>query len=88
MVSQITLLGGLEFSKHTWILAVQSEVMAVILEPETPGGFKLSMDCRIESSSATAEDIVEQRISLTESTWKGSLQENFVWLSLQIGADS
>ena len=46
------------------MLAVQSDVMAVIFDPETPGGLRLSMDCRMESSSATAEDIVPQRIFL------------------------
>ena len=40
------------------MLAVQSEVIAVIFEPETPGGLRLSIDCRTESSSATADDIV------------------------------
>lgn len=40
------------------MLAVQSEVMLVILDPETPGGLRLSMDCRYASSSATAEDIL------------------------------
>lgn len=42
---------------RTWMLAVQRVVIALILEPETPGGLRLSMDCRIESSSATADDI-------------------------------
>lgn len=37
------------------MLAVQSEVTLVILEPETPGGLRLSMDCKMLSSSATAE---------------------------------
>ena len=34
--------------------------MVVILDPETPGGLRLSMDCRTESSSATADDIVRR----------------------------
>lgn len=41
------------------MLAVQRVVMALILDPETPGGLRLSMDCRIESSSATADDMLE-----------------------------
>jgi hypothetical protein len=40
------------------MFAVQSEVMLVILEPETPGGFRRSMDCKYASSSATADDIL------------------------------
>ena len=32
--------------------------MLVILDPETPGGLRLSMDCRYASSSATADDMV------------------------------
>lgn len=43
---------------RTWMLAAQSAVMLVTLDPETPGGLRLSMDCRIASSSATADDIV------------------------------
>lgn len=41
------------------MLAVQREVKALIFEPETPGGFRCSIDCRTLSSSATAEDILE-----------------------------
>ena len=48
---------GVEASP-TWTLAVQREVMLVILDPETPGGLRLSMDCRYASSSATADDMV------------------------------
>lgn len=40
------------------MLAEQSAVMLVILEPVTPGGLRLSMDCRLASSSATADDMV------------------------------
>lgn len=50
--------------EHTWTFAVQREVMAVILDPETPGGLRLSMDCKMESSSATADDMVDQQVSL------------------------
>jgi hypothetical protein len=42
---------------HTCMLAAQRAVMLVTLDPETPGGLRLSMDCRIASSSATADDI-------------------------------
>ena len=42
------------------MFAVQRVVMAVIFEPDTPGGLRLSIDCRMESSSATADDIVYQ----------------------------
>lgn len=45
-------------SRHTWILAVQRVVMVLILDPETPGGLRLSIDCRIASSSATADDMM------------------------------
>lgn len=31
--------------------------MLLILDPETPGGLRLSMDCRMVSSSATADDM-------------------------------
>ena len=48
-------------NRHTWIFAVQRVVMAVIFEPDTPGGLRLSIDCRIESSSATAEDMMRQQ---------------------------
>lgn len=50
------------------MLAVQSVVMEVILVPDTPGGLRLSMDCKMESSSATAEDMVE---SATPATTPG-----------------
>jgi hypothetical protein len=40
------------------MLAVQREVMLAILEPETPGGLRVSMDCKYASSSATAEDML------------------------------
>jgi hypothetical protein len=39
------------------MLAVARVVMAVIFEPDTPGGLRLSMDCRTLSSSATADDM-------------------------------
>lgn len=39
------------------MFAVQSDVMLVIFEPDTPGGLRLSMDWRYPSSSATADDI-------------------------------
>lgn len=37
------------------MLAAQSEVIDVIFDPDTPGGLRASMDCKIVSSSATAE---------------------------------
>jgi hypothetical protein len=40
------------------MFAVQREVKALIFEPDTPGGFKCSIDCRTLSSSATADDIL------------------------------
>lgn len=40
------------------MLAVHSEVMLLILDPETPGGLRLSMDCKTASSSATADDMM------------------------------
>jgi hypothetical protein len=40
------------------MLAVQREVMLAILEPETPGGLRVSMDCKYASSSATEEDML------------------------------
>lgn len=45
-------------SRHTWMLAVQRVVMVLILDPETPGGLRLSIDCRIASNSATADDMM------------------------------
>lgn len=42
----------------TWILALHSWVMLLILDPETPGAFIMSIDCRIASSSATQDDIL------------------------------
>jgi hypothetical protein len=58
----------------TWMLAVQSEVMLVILEPDTPGGLRLSMDCRMPSRSATAEVMVRGSYSTlwhsVENTWR------------------
>ena len=45
--------------RGTWTLAVQSEVMVATFEPETPGGLRLSMDCKLASNSATAEDMME-----------------------------
>lgn len=47
------------------MLAVQREVMLAILEPETPGGLRLSMDCRYASSSATAEDMMAVDVTIT-----------------------
>ena len=44
------------------MLAVQRDVMLVILDPETPGGLRLSMDCRYASSSATADDMVVVKV--------------------------
>ena len=40
------------------MFAVQRDVMLLILEPETPGGLRASMDCRYVSSSATADDMM------------------------------
>ena len=50
------------------MLAVQREVRALIFEPETPGGFKCSMDCRTLSSSATAEDMVKSAPSYSTTS--------------------
>lgn len=47
--------GGRAF---TWTFAVQSEVILLILDPDTPGGLRASIDWRKPSSSATAEDMV------------------------------
>ena len=47
------------------MLAVHRDVIAVILEPDTPGGLRLSMDCRMESSSATADDMMKERVDLS-----------------------
>ena len=40
------------------MFAVHRDVMLPTLDPETPGAFRLSMDCRYASSSATADDMV------------------------------
>ena len=52
--------------RRTWTLAVQSDVMAVILDPETPGALSASMDWRISSNSATAE--VMLTVTVVKST--------------------
>lgn len=44
------------------MLAVHSVVSALIFEPDTPGGFRCSIDCNTESSSATADAIVRQAL--------------------------
>ena len=46
------------YSGRTWMLAVQSVVMAVILVLETPGGANSSIEVSRASSSATQEAIV------------------------------
>lgn len=40
------------------MFAVQSDVMVETFDADTPGGLRLSMDCRKLSSSATADDMV------------------------------
>jgi len=42
------------------MLAVHRVVTVVIFEPETPGGLRLSIDCKTASSSATADDMVDE----------------------------
>lgn len=42
-----------------WILFVQSVVIALIFEPDTPGGLRANMACRAASSSATTDDMAE-----------------------------
>ena len=49
--------GGLGVSGHTWTLLRQRAVMAVMREPETPGGLRPSMPCSAVSSSDTGEDM-------------------------------
>ena len=44
------------------MLATQSDVRLVILDPDTPGGFKLSMACRPASRSATADAMTVWRL--------------------------
>lgn len=39
----------------TWMLETQSEVRLVMRDPDTPGGFRLSIAWRPASKSATAE---------------------------------
>lgn len=56
------------------MFAVQSEVMLVILEPETPGGFRRSMDCKYASSSATADDILLMIVAITRLVIKTKRQ--------------
>ena len=34
--------------------------MVLIFDPDTPGGLRLCMDCRMASSSATAEDMASR----------------------------
>jgi hypothetical protein len=40
--------------------------MLPILEPDTPGGLRASMDWRIFSSSATADDIADELLRENE----------------------
>lgn len=56
--------------KRTCTLALHKFVMPPILEPDTPGGLRASMDWRRFSSSATAEDIAEN--TTVKSTREGS----------------
>ncbi len=61
--------GGMPCSwmqKHTCTFALQSEVIAAILGPDTPGGFNSSIDCKMLSSSATAEDMMDESENETE----------------------
>jgi len=39
--------------------------MALIFEPDTPGGLRLSIDCKMASSSATAEDMMVMMTTMT-----------------------
>ena len=52
--------------KRTCTLAVHKDVMLPILEPDTPGGLRASMDWRIFSSSATADDIADELLRENE----------------------
>lgn len=64
------------------MLAVQRVVMALILDPETPGGLRLSMDCRIESSSATADDMLELLPTSTARDWSRSITRAGILMAL------
>lgn len=50
--------GSVRMSSLTWMLATQRDVRLVIRDPDTPGGFKLSMAWRPASKSATADAMV------------------------------
>jgi len=68
--------------ERTCMLAVQREVKALIFEPETPGGFRCSIDCRTLSSSATAEDML-RKSAPSYSTAFLILEEVFLILVLE-----
>lgn len=42
----------------TWTLSTQRFVALLILEPDTPGGFKFNMAWRFDSSSVTGDVMV------------------------------
>jgi hypothetical protein len=56
--------------KRTCTLALHKFVMPPIFEPDTPGGFRASMDWSKFSSSATAEDMAGN--TTVKSECKGS----------------
>ena len=56
--------------KRTCTLALHKFVMPPIFEPDTPGGFRASMDWSKFSSSATAEDMAGH--TTVKSKCKGS----------------
>ena len=50
------------------MLAVQRVVKELIFDPDTPGGFRFSIDCRTLSSSATAADILYAQPAIVRSS--------------------
>ena len=59
------------------MLAVHNVVMLWILEPDTPGGRKASMDWRKCSSSATADDMVEVVEKRKKKKSRGGKEESW-----------
>ena len=53
---------------RTCMLALQSAVILEIFPPVTPGGFRLSMECRMPSNSATGPAITSQIHGMSDFT--------------------
>jgi hypothetical protein len=57
----------------TFMFVVQSSVMLLIREPDTPGGFNASIACKAASRSATGEDMMKEEGQNAECVVGGGL---------------